>query len=112
MCDKNENKVYTKQLYTCAICGESYSDVQDRMNCEMKCIAKQKEEARMAAEAKKKEERDARFTAASNAIDNALTLVNKCIEDYGSFSYTGKLKDSKEPIINYFPSRIWHRFFF
>lgn len=112
MCDKNENKTYVKQQYQCAICGEAYDSVQERMNCEMKCVKKAEADKKAALEAIKKAEKDKRFAEASNAIDNAFSLVNKCVEDYGSFSYNGKLKDSKEPIVNPFPSRIWHRFFF
>lgn len=107
-----ENKTFIKPAYKCGICGKEHPSVQERMNCEMTCLKKQQEKEKAAAEAKKKAERDERFAEASNAIDNAFTLVNKCVEDYGEFAYNGKLKDSKEPITNYFPSRIWHRFFF
>lgn len=107
-----ENKTFIKPAYKCGICDKEYSSVQERMNCEMTCIIKQKEAEKAAAEAKKKAEKDKRFAEASSAIDHAFALVNKCVEDYGSFSYNGKLKDAKEPITNYFPSRIWHRFLF
>lgn len=109
---KDENKMYAKPQYKCAICGEIYDDVQDRMNCEMKCLKKKQEEEKAAAEAKKKAEKDARFSEASAALDNALTLVNKCIEDYGSFQYSGKLKDLDLVNMDFFPSKLWHHFWF
>ena len=55
---KEENKMYSKPAYKCAICGKIYDNVQDRINCEMACLKKQKEEEKAAAEAKKKAERD------------------------------------------------------
>ena len=40
----NENKMYTKQVFKCGICGKEYSNVQDRANCELNCYKKQQEE--------------------------------------------------------------------
>ena len=107
-----DNKIYNKPMYKCAICGEIYDDVQDRMNCEMVCIKKQKEDEKKAAEAKKQAEKDARFAEASAALDNALSLVNKCVEDYGSFQYSGKAKDMDLLNMDFFPSKLWHHFWF
>ena len=36
-------------MYTCALCGKSYTNIIDRMACEQKCYAKQQEEAKKAA---------------------------------------------------------------
>ena len=59
---KDENKIYTKPQYKCAICGKIYDDVQSRMNCEMSCIKRQKEEEerlkREEEERKRKEEEE------------------------------------------------------
>ena len=112
MCKNEENKMYAKPQYKCAICGQIYDDVQGRMNCEMACVTKQKEEEKKAAEAKKKAEKDARFAEASAALDNALTLVNKCIEDYGSFNYSGKLKNLALANMDFLPSKLWHHLWF
>lgn len=108
----NKNEVRVNNEFKCAICGEIYETVKERTACETKCVAKVEADKKAALEAIKKAEKEACFTEASNAIDNAFTLVNKCVEDYGEFYYNGKLKNSKESIINYFPSRIWHKFFF
>lgn len=108
----NKNEVCINNEFKCAICGEVYESVKERSECETKCVAKVEADKKAALEAIKKAEKEARFVEASSAIDNALTLVNKCMEDYGEFDYNGKLKNSKEPLVNYFPSRIWHKFFF
>lgn len=107
-----DNKMYNKPMYKCAICGEIYDSVQDRMNCEMTCVKKQHEEEKKAAEAALQAEKDHRLAEASAALDNALTLVNKCVEDYGSFQYTGKLKDLDMLNMDFFPSKLWHHFWF
>ena len=108
----NENNIYAKPKYKCGVCGEIYDSIAKRMKCEQECLHKQEVEAKKVAEAKKRAEKDARFAEASAAIDNAFALVNKCVEDYGEFAYVGKLKDAEEPIRNYFPSRLWHHFWF
>ena len=104
--------VYNKQMYKCAICGEIYDSVQDRMNCEMTCVKKQQEEEKKAIEARLEAERDERFAEASAAIDNAFALVNKCIEDYGSFQYVGKVSNMDMLNMDFFPSKLWHHFWF
>ena len=112
MMKKNENNIHEKNQYTCAICNSPYDDVQSRMNCEMKCLKKKQEEEKKAAEAKKKAEKDARLHEASAALDNAYALINKYVEDYGSFTYNGKYKGLDMLNMDFFPSRLWHHFFF
>ena len=106
MCKNNDNTTE----YKCAICGTSHEDIQSRANCELACFIKQQEEEKAAAKAKKQAEKNERFTEASAALDNALTLVNKCVEDYGTFTYIGKLKDLDLVNMDFFPSKLWHHF--
>ena len=107
-----DNKIYSKPKYKCAICGETYDSVQGRMWCETACVKKQQEEEKKAAKAKLQAEKENRFAEASSALDNALALVNKCVEDYGSFQYAGKLKDLDLLNMDFFPSKLWHHFWF
>jgi rubredoxin len=109
---KEENKMYAKPQYKCAICGKIYDNVQGRMNCEMECLKKQKEEERAAAEAKKKAEKDSRYNEVNAALDNAYALVNKYVEDYGSFTYGGKYKGLDILNMDLFPSKFLHHFLF
>ena len=105
--DKNN-----KMVYKCAICGKVYDKIEDRIKCEQECLRKQQEEEKAAAEAKKKAEKETDFVEASKAIDNAYTLVKKCVEDYGMFKYSGKLKDLDALNLDFFPSKLWHHFWF
>lgn len=98
--------------YKCAICGTEHTSIQDRSNCEMTCLKKKAEAEKAAAEAKKKAEKDARQQEVSAALDNALTLVNKFIEDYGSYQYNGKMKDLDMANMDFFPIKLWHHFWY
>ena len=99
-------------MYKCEICEKEYSNIADRAKCELNCAKRIEEEAKKAAEAKKNEEKNADFAKASAALDNALTLVNKCVEKYGSFKYSGKLNDLDIANMDFFPSKLWHHFWF
>ena len=105
-----ENRICAKPQYKCGICGKIYDDVQDRMNCEMNCIKRQKEEEKKAAEAKKKAEKDARCTEVSKALDNAYKLINDYVKDYGPYKYNGDLKDLDVLNMDFFPIKLWHHF--
>ena len=77
-----------KNVYKCGICGVEYPDVQSRMNCEMKCIKKQQEEEKAAAEAKLKAEKDARYKEVVKAVESAVKLIESFNTDYQeSFVY-------------------------
>lgn len=105
----NENKMYTKQVFKCGICGKEYSNVQDRANCELNCYKKQQEEKKKAAEAKKKEEQKARHDEVTKAIDGACALMNRYVKDYGHYSYNGENVNTLDDIL---PSRFLHNFLF
>ena len=107
----NENKTCDKKVvYKCGICGKKHETIAERVKCETSCLKQQEEEAKKVAELKKNEEKNARFTEASKALENALALVNKCVEDYGHFEYKGKIKDLSHLNIDFFPSKLWHHF--
>ena len=78
-----------KEIYKCSICGKEHDNVFDRAKCELTCFEKQKEEARKLAESKKKAEKDARQLEVDKAIEHADKLLEKFIEDYGSYQYQG-----------------------
>ena len=106
------NNTNNNAVYYCGVCGKRFKDIESRNNCEMACLKKQKEEEKKAAEAKKNAEKDADLAEASSTIDNAYALINKCIEKYGAFRYNGKLKDLDALNLDFFPSKLWHHFWF
>ena len=86
------DKICAKPMYKCAICGEVYDSIAQRMNCEQACLKKQEEEARKAAEAKKAAEYEARIEEVNMAFKKAYELRDKFVEDYGEFKYKRKCK--------------------
>lgn len=103
-----DNKMYCKPIYKCGICGKEYPSIAERMKCEAACLKQQEEEAKKAAETKKKAEKDARTAEVTQAIEHASDLLNKYINDFGAYSYDGKsLKDTSD---FFWPSRLWHYF--
>ena len=82
----NENKKCEKTIYRCAICDSVFESVQDRVACEMKCLKRKEEEELKAAEIKKKAEKDARYKEVTDAINNAVELLDKYVDDYGSYT--------------------------
>ncbi len=91
-----ENKVCTKPMYKCAVCGGVYDSIAQRMNCEQICLKKQEEEERKAAEAKKAAEYKARIEEVNMAFEKAYELRDKLVEDYGEFKYKRKLNNIDE----------------
>lgn len=96
------------RMYNCALCGKYYFNIIDRITCEQKCYAKQQEEEKKAVEAKKKAEKDTRVAEVTQAIEHAAELLNKYINDYGSYTYDGKkLNDTSD---YFWTSKLWHYF--
>ena len=98
--------------FRCGICKKIYDTIEERTNCELECIKKFKEEEKRAAHAKLEAEKDERFSEASAALDNAYAIVSKCVEDYGNFVYQGKYKGLDLLNMDFFPSKLWHHFWF
>lgn len=91
-----ENKVCAKPMYKCAVCGEVYDSIAQRMNCEQACLKKQEEEERKAAEAKKAAEYEARVEEVNMAFEKAYALKNKLVADYGKYQYQRKYNSLDE----------------
>lgn len=77
------------EKYTCALCGKHYGTVEERNECEARCIRKQKEEAKKIAaqEKAKQQEADAKkiredFKALSDAISEYVEKYDE-YPDYG-----------------------------
>ena len=81
------NKSYAKPMYKCAVCGEVYESIAQRMNCEQACLKKKEEEKRKAAEAKKAAEYNARIEEVNAAFNRAYELRDKLVADYGAYHY-------------------------
>lgn len=82
-----DNKICAKPMYKCAVCGEVYDSIEQRMNCEQTCLKKKAEEERKAAELKREAEYAVRKEEVDAAFDHAFELRDKLVRDYGSYVY-------------------------
>ena len=105
----NNNKMYCKPTYQCAICGAKYDTIAERAACEQACIKKQEEDIKRLAEEKKKAEQEARHAEVTKAIDDAISVLSKYIKDYGRYTYDGKNTNAFDDIL---PSKFLHHFLF
>lgn len=103
---EEKKDVYCKFTYKCGICGKEYSSVLDRAKCEIACAEKVEEEARKAAELKKKEEQKIRKAEVDVAFKKLYDLIEAYIRDYGHYEYG----DGGEETNFYWPSRFWNSF--
>lgn len=94
------NKICATPMYKCAICGEVYDSIAQRMNCEQTCLKRQEEEARKAAGAKKAAEYDVRVAEVKMAFNKAYDLKNKLVADYGEYVYSRMFDDLGDVIID------------
>lgn len=103
-----ENNMYTKPMYKCAICDSVYESVSERMKCEQKCIRKQEEEAKKAAELKKQQEYATRKADTDAKVKAAIDAVSAYTKDYGFYTYDGDITNMIGDIV---PSKLLHYFF-
>lgn len=82
-----DDKVGTKTVYKCAVCGEVYDSIAQRMGCEQACLKKQEEDERKATELKKAAEYETRKNEVDEAFNKAYELKDKFIQDYGRYTY-------------------------
>ena len=107
---ENENKMYCKPVYKCGICGKEYPSIAERMKCEQACLKQQEEEAKKAAEAKKKTDKDVRKKEVDEAIKHAAKLLDDYIKDYGKFEYESDDGKDKATLDYFWPGKLWHFF--
>ena len=96
-----ENKMYTKPQYKCAICGTIYDDLKERVNCETKCLRKQEEEAKKAAELKKQEEQDASNARVTKLINEAYAALTEHIDKYGEYALENENEDDMSNMLKF-----------
>ena len=82
-----DNKVCAKPMYKCAVCGEVYDSIAQRMNCEQACLMKKEQEERKATELKMAAEYEARKNEVDEAFNVAYELKDKFVQDYGRYTY-------------------------
>ena len=80
-----DNQMAYKPMYKCAICGEIYDTIAERIQCETKCLKKQEEEEKKAAEAKKQAEQKDRKAAVDSLVRQTMEAIKEYCADYGYY---------------------------
>ena len=74
------------KMYTCAICGKSYTDLSERIACETKCLAERKK----AEDEKKRNETKAKQNKSEKEIyeilDKAENMIKEHLNTYNSIT--------------------------
>ena len=89
---QTESQWRARLAYKCGICDKEYESIQERAECELSCLRKKEEEERLAAAKKKAEEQRTRKAEVDKAVDRANELIDKYVEDYGTYRYNGILE--------------------
>ena len=106
-----EYAVY-KPTYRCAVCNTEHKSIAERIKCETACLTKQEEEAKKAAEAKKKAEQGVRKKELDDAIRIAYKLYNAYVKDYGVYEFYCDLSNDNENNSLFWPSKFLHNLLF
>ena len=81
-------------MYKCEICEKEHPSITERAQCELACAKRIEEAAKKAADARKKEEQNARKAELEAAINHAKELFAAYIEDYRSFEFSTDEEDN------------------
>ena len=75
-----------EMLYECAVCGKSYETVEERVECESKCVVERKEaeEERKLNELKMKEHES--VEAINEALANTESMIREHFKQYSNLS--------------------------
>lgn len=84
------DKMYARKAFKCSICDKEYENAMDRARCELACGKKQEEEAKKAAEAKKKEMKLTDEAKVDEAFATAYKLRDEFVKKYGAYAYVNK----------------------
>lgn len=85
------DKMFAKQQFKCAICGTIYDELKDRIVCESKCVKRQEEKAKRLADAKKKEEQEARWSEVEAVRKHYEELYEAYLKDYEPEAYNSAI---------------------
>lgn len=103
------NKMAVKPMYKCAICDKTYETIEERSNCERKCLIDEQVKAKKAEEERVAKERETRYKEVCEAINKANDLKEKYLEDYGCFVYDATHEFTYDTNIRDLVNKLWFR---
>lgn len=103
------NKMAVKPMYKCAICDKTYNTIEERSNCERKCLIEEQVKAKKAEEERLVKERETRYKEVCEAINKANELKKAYLEDYNCFVYDTTSDFVCDADIRDFVRSFWNR---
>ena len=84
---KNSSKKYNANspIYQCAICGKNYNTVEERIKCEIECLAKYEESEKKKREEILQAEKKKRYEHIKELLSEANEELKEYLIDYDSF---------------------------
>ena len=91
-----------KGMYCCAICGKGYETIEERSNCETKCLVDRKKAEEALKKQKLEEEKNTRYKEIETKWNELNKLTSEYIKDYGSIQLGERslFEDSLFPSVN------------
>jgi hypothetical protein len=74
--------------YICAICGTKYKDLEERINCEIECLAQRKADEEKRKKLELEQAKEARLSEIENAYKCYKELYAKFVKDYEEYPIT------------------------
>ena len=105
----SNNKMAVKPMYKCAICESVFETIEERMNCERKCLIDEQIKAKKAEEERKAKERDTRYKEVCEALDKANELKRAYLDDYGCFVYDSTHEFTCDTDITDLVKKFWYQ---
>ena len=73
------------EKYTCALCGKHYATVEERNECEARCIRKQKEEAKKIAAQEKAKQQEADAKKIREDVKALSDAISEYVDKYDEY---------------------------
>lgn len=104
-----DKKIAVKPIYKCGICDKTYETIEERMNCERKCLIDEQVKAKKAEEERLAKERETRYKEVCEALNKANELKDAYLEDYGCFVYDATHEFVRDTDIRDFVKKFWYQ---
>lgn len=80
-----KNNIVGKPMYKCGICGKVYDNIEDRMNCEKKCIHDLKVKNEKIKQEQKEKERKSMEDSINGLANQYYNMIDKYINIYHTY---------------------------
>lgn len=84
-------------MYVCAICGREYKTIDERVECETKCLKARYEAEELKRKQILEEEKELRRLEIEDKYDELMTLIRDYMKNYGTLKLRSRDEDNFWP---------------